>query len=185
MKSKDDGRRGPGGPDRGVTTRYITKKSPRNVGMVPYKTARQYLVFSARLSFWTIRDSTHREKTFMFHNRPQQNLARLGRGSQQPWSFTRLVFEEITKTTGRNRPPRDQPLSTRRCLAAVRCGRNQPSVECTGRLTGSAMTLKTDPRNCARRNGFVILLLTFGIDPRSLDLSDSDTRRIRIDGAIA
>ena len=51
MKSKDDGRRGPGGPDRGVTTRYITKKSPRNVGMVPYKTARQYLVFSARLSF--------------------------------------------------------------------------------------------------------------------------------------
>src|SRR5215467_11636761 len=31
MKSKDDGSRGPGGPDGSVTPRYITKKSPRNV----------------------------------------------------------------------------------------------------------------------------------------------------------
>src|SRR5215470_2329435 len=29
MKSKDDGGRGTGGPDRGVTPRYITKKSRR------------------------------------------------------------------------------------------------------------------------------------------------------------
>ena len=35
MKSKDDGGRGPSSPDRGVTTRYITKKSPRNAGMAP------------------------------------------------------------------------------------------------------------------------------------------------------
>src|SRR5215467_4354312 len=31
MKSKDDGSRGPCGPDGSVTPRYITKKSPRNV----------------------------------------------------------------------------------------------------------------------------------------------------------
>src|SRR5262249_15833353 len=31
MKSKDDGSRGPCGPDESVTPRYITKKSPRNV----------------------------------------------------------------------------------------------------------------------------------------------------------
>src|SRR5215471_9703239 len=31
MKSKDDGSRGPCGPDGSVTPRYISKKSPRNV----------------------------------------------------------------------------------------------------------------------------------------------------------
>ena len=39
MKSKDDGSRGPGGPDGSVTRRYITKKSTRNVGMASSKPA--------------------------------------------------------------------------------------------------------------------------------------------------
>jgi len=39
MKSKDDSGRGPSSPDRGVTPRYITKKSPRNAGMAPSKPA--------------------------------------------------------------------------------------------------------------------------------------------------
>ena len=55
-------------------------------------------------------------------------------------------------------------------------------MERTGRLTGSAMILRTDPGNWARRKGFVIHLLTFGKCPRYLDLSSSATRRIRIDG---
>jgi len=38
MKSRDDGARGPRGPDRGVTPRYITKKSPRNVGIAAFET---------------------------------------------------------------------------------------------------------------------------------------------------
>ena len=39
MKAKDESSRGPDGPDQGVTPRYITKKSPRNVGMAPFKTS--------------------------------------------------------------------------------------------------------------------------------------------------
>src|SRR5215471_19154818 len=37
LKSKEDSSRGPGGPDWGVTPRYITKKSPCNVGMASSK----------------------------------------------------------------------------------------------------------------------------------------------------
>ena len=51
MKSKGDGSGERGGPDGSVTPRYMTKKSPRNVGMASSKPARQYLVFSARSSF--------------------------------------------------------------------------------------------------------------------------------------
>jgi hypothetical protein len=39
MASKSDGGRGPGGAGRGVTLPYIAKKSPRNIGMVPWKPA--------------------------------------------------------------------------------------------------------------------------------------------------
>src|SRR5215471_628643 len=39
MKSKGDGSRGRGGPDGSVTPRYITKKSPRNVGMASSRPA--------------------------------------------------------------------------------------------------------------------------------------------------
>src|SRR5262245_2467489 len=55
MKSTDDSSRGPGDADGSVTPRYITKKSPRNVGKASSKPTWQYLVFSARSSFLTIR----------------------------------------------------------------------------------------------------------------------------------
>src|SRR5258708_5112466 len=54
LNSKDDGGRGPGVPNRGVTPRYITKESPLNVdGTLETSLPRSW--FSARLSFWTIR----------------------------------------------------------------------------------------------------------------------------------
>src|SRR5262249_48859603 len=55
MKAKDESSRGPDGPDQGVTPRYITKKSPRNVGMAPFKTSLTNISCFQWDLFWTIR----------------------------------------------------------------------------------------------------------------------------------
>src|SRR5215471_12883759 len=98
MKSKDDGSRGPCGPDGSVTPRYITKKSPRNVRHGVLETS---LAISRVFSKIEVFDYTRSPRTERIENAHRSTLSRDFR-EQRPSALlsARSSFWKLRRAAG-------------------------------------------------------------------------------------